>query len=463
MARDMDERAAVTSGSGPDPVEGAEGADLREAAGKDAATEATATTDPVGDEPAAPEAGEGELPGGDSPIDTPSDGPAGRRSRKGAGIIVGIAAAALVVAALGAPRCAAETPRASGEAKAPEAVSEEGTDLDSGAVETMMDGMGVPESSSVRVVVEGKHVIVYEEAQLVDKLVAERTYDRAYELAGEVKESQAETVTWVLDNGKGATAAVTIKVDDDRDESKAPTDVAGKLASAEGYSLNEGAYDPVKSTVKEPAAGEMPVSTEGDELVKPAKKAEETPASESSSRTPSTDAAASTSSGRNTSSSSSSSGTSMTRDSGSSSSSSSSRPSSSGSSSGSSSSSSSSSEPAKHWVEEKGHWEDTYESQEVKTGTRWVVDQAAWDEDVYETITVWYTSDGMRFTDPNELDSYMYEQLLNDNYLSSGVVSEEVWTGTVHHDEVGHYEDVYETQQVKTGSTWVVDVPGHWE
>ena len=29
--------------------------------------------------------------------------------------------------------------------------------------------------------------------------------------------------------------------------------------------------------------------------------------------------------------------------------------------------------------------------------------------------------------------------------------------------EQGHYEDVYESQQVKTGRRWVVDVPGHWE
>ena len=408
----------------------------------------------------------------DSPsLDQPTEeqrGGGGRRKRLAA------CAAALAVAALVAggawyastsakttepvPTTQAEAPKKEKRdtQRAPESQKREVTSaIDTEAATAIVNDMGLPKTSRVKVDAADRRVVVVEEAELVDKLVAERAFDRAYEMAGLVEESQAESVTWVLDNGKGAEAAVTVAVEDGRDESKAPTDVAGKLATAEGYALSEGAYAPVKDVVKEPTAGETPVSTSGDELVEPAKKAEESKADTSapSNRTPSDSQQEGSQQGSSASRTPSSSGTSMTRDTNSSSSSSS----------GSSSSSSAPAEPAKRWVEEQGHWEDVYESQEVKTGTRWVVDQEAWDEDVYETRSYWAFSDGYTTESEEDGRNYMYQKKIEGNPVTGGVVTDQVYAGTIHHDEVGHYEDVYETQQVKTGSNWVVDVPGHWE
>lgn len=111
------------------------------------------------------------------------------------------------------------------------------------------------------------------------------------------------------------------------------------------------------------------------------------------------------------------------------------------------------------WVPEQGHYEDVYESQEVKTGQRWVEDSAAWDEQVPDGERI-VCSDGTVWHDMGSCDAHMEEVALAGGSVSYRVETE---YRTVHHDATGHYEDIYESQQVKTGRRWVVDVPGHWE
>lgn len=123
-------------------------------------------------------------------------------------------------------------------------------------------------------------------------------------------------------------------------------------------------------------------------------------------------------------------------------------------------SSSSSSKPAeksKKWVPEQGHYEDVTEQVWV---SNWV------EEPVYETkkvcVGMYYVfpEDGYKTTDPDDSFNHGIELMkkgYNGNY---------------------HYEDIYETQTVQTGTKkvdkggyqtkvtgkkWVVDVPGHYE
>jgi hypothetical protein len=347
--------------------------------------------------------------------------------------------------------------------------------IDQDGVAALVNDMALPQTSKVTVAVSDRRVIVTESCDLVAKLVPERACDRAAGLARLLDATLADTVTWVLDNGKGATAAVTVAVGDTG--TTEGRGVAEKLAASVGYALNEGAYEPVCDVVKEPTGGVEPTSAEGDPLLTPAvARQAETTGSASSSRAPSetkdegaaerttsTSTSAGTTSGSSRTPSGSTSSSSTSGTTSGTTSSSSGRSGSSGSSS-SETGSASSSEPTKHWVEEQGHWEDTYEEREVRTGTRWVVDKEAWDEEVTEQITTYVCSDGHEAATAEEADAYVAAALENDGTeITYETVVANVVTDVIRHEEQGHYEDAYETQKVKTGTKWVVDVEGHWE
>ncbi len=95
------------------------------------------------------------------------------------------------------------------------------------------------------------------------------------------------------------------------------------------------------------------------------------------------------------------------------------------------------------------NWQPQY-----STESTYVVDQAAWDETVsepvYETIdkTICNTC-GVDIT--GQIDDHVYNHMVNGENGSYRVESETIQTGTntytIHHDEVGHYED----SQVLTG------------
>ena len=114
------------------------------------------------------------------------------------------------------------------------------------------------------------------------------------------------------------------------------------------------------------------------------------------------------------------------------------------------------------WVKEQGHWEDEY-GLELKAVKRWVVDKAAWDEEVYETYSVYVTSDGMEFLTSEEMAEYTKRKLIEEGInLSDGVVQRKRVVDTIHHEEEGHWEEGYVPEQIVVGQKWVVDAKGHW-
>ena len=355
-------------------------------------------------------------------------------------------------------------------------------------VRSALESMGLSGSSQIKIEVSDRQVIVTEEVELADAVVAERAFDRAEELAESIDATRADTVTWVADNGKGAKAAVTVDADTSKVEKAAPKDVAAKLNAAVGYAISDKAYEPVKAQVKTPSAGEVPKGGDGKELVTPAKAevteaASRKPAEKADSSTNDTTkqatedggngkAASETSNGGSSNSGNSGNTTSNNGNSGSSSSSSgSSSGDSSNSGSGGSSSSNSSGgsgggspEPQLHWVDEQGHYEDVYEAREVCVGNHYVVDTSAWDEPVYDSVLVYACNCGYETTSPSDMRAHSEQHLDNgDGMVGMGQYYRDDIVDYIHHDEVGHWVNDYETQQVNVGQRWVVDVPGHWE
>lgn len=93
--------------------------------------------------------------------------------------------------------------------------------------------------------------------------------------------------------------------------------------------------------------------------------------------------------------------------------------------------------------EEKGHCES------VKVGTKTVVDEEAWDENVYEDIII--CSDcGYETTSTSDIREHIAD--VHDCEASYGVVSEVV--DTIHHPASTHEEDVYEDQWVVDSGAW---------
>lgn len=93
--------------------------------------------------------------------------------------------------------------------------------------------------------------------------------------------------------------------------------------------------------------------------------------------------------------------------------------------------------------EEKGHYES------VKVGTKTVVDEEAWDENVYEDIII-CSNCGYETTSASDIREHIAD--VHDCEASYGVVSEVV--DTIHHPASTHEEDVYEDQWVVDSGAW---------
>ena len=93
--------------------------------------------------------------------------------------------------------------------------------------------------------------------------------------------------------------------------------------------------------------------------------------------------------------------------------------------------------------EEKGHYES------VKVGTKTVVDEEAWDEDVYKDVDI-CSACGYETTSDDDMVEHLAD--VHDFEASYGVVSEVV--DTIHHPASTHEEDVYEDQWVVDSEAW---------
>ena len=91
----------------------------------------------------------------------------------------------------------------------------------------------------------------------------------------------------------------------------------------------------------------------------------------------------------------------------------------------------------------KHTWVDVTEERWVSNSV-WVVDQAAWDEQV-ATGSVWHCNCGATFNSASAIAAHAEEMALQGSFNHGSWV--ETIYGTVHHDEVGHWEDQghYET------------------
>lgn len=107
------------------------------------------------------------------------------------------------------------------------------------------------------------------------------------------------------------------------------------------------------------------------------------------------------------------------------------------------SSSGSTSKPShKHtWVEQT--------AQKWVPNNVWVVDKAAWDEHVPGKAYVQCTC-GARFNNEYDWGSHSEDAMLNGDFSHSYSVKREPGT-TIHHDEVGHWEDRGRNETVVTG------------
>ena len=79
----------------------------------------------------------------------------------------------------------------------------------------------------------------------------------------------------------------------------------------------------------------------------------------------------------------------------------------------------------------------------------WVVDKAAWDEHVLGKAYVQCTC-GARFNNEYDWGSHSEDAMLNGDFSHSYSVKREPGT-TIHHDEVGHWEDRGRNETVVTG------------
>ena len=121
-----------------------------------------------------------------------------------------------------------------------------------------------------------------------------------------------------------------------------------------------------------------------------------------------------------------------------------------------------------HWVTEtirheaEGHYETETETRNIFIGQVWVVDQEGYQEPETQVYTCscgaqFSSYDGWQAHNNAWLEAGGYEATGRDcsSYSSTTVGGE--W-----HDEVGHYEDEYETQEIVVSEFWVVDQPA-WD
>ena len=83
------------------------------------------------------------------------------------------------------------------------------------------------------------------------------------------------------------------------------------------------------------------------------------------------------------------------------------------------------------------------------TEQRWVVDQAAWDEDVYKTNIV--CSCGKTWPSTTAWGNHCEELMLNGG--GCRYQSKPIYVETIHHEEIGHYETVTTGQRCSCGAT----------
>ena len=83
------------------------------------------------------------------------------------------------------------------------------------------------------------------------------------------------------------------------------------------------------------------------------------------------------------------------------------------------------------------------------TGQRWVVDQAAWDEDVYKTNLI--CSCGLTWSSGTEWSRHNEQLMLDGGGCRHQ--SKPIYVETIHHEEVGHYETVTTGYKCSCGAT----------
>ncbi len=285
--------------------------------------------------------------------------------------------------------------------------------------------LGMGDAASLVTEVKDGDVIVSERHGLADKYVAERTFDRALKLADGIGGERAKTVTWVIDNGKDAKAAVTVKADTSGIDKDSLTNVAKKLESAEAYTLSDKAYEPIKDRVQSRSVGTTPTGVDGNDITIPSKAPQETKqAAQPKTDTPATETEAPKTEDTPTEKTE----TTETETETTKTESTDSEP----------SSTPTTDNSGRHWVEEQYHWEDVYDDFQV--GTRYVVDKEAYREDV----PVWIGPDGQTYNDQSSAPEGSTQQIVS-----------------IYHEEEGHEEPIYEKyvkERVK-----VVDVEGHYE
>ena len=108
------------------------------------------------------------------------------------------------------------------------------------------------------------------------------------------------------------------------------------------------------------------------------------------------------------------------------------------------------------WVEqtETIHHDETGHFEEVKTGTRTVVDEEAYEEPVYQMKCV-CSACGYEADSVDEIGSHMdshYDPELG--YIDASYSVQEVVTDVIHHPEVSHEEPVYEEQWIIDSEAW---------
>ena len=108
------------------------------------------------------------------------------------------------------------------------------------------------------------------------------------------------------------------------------------------------------------------------------------------------------------------------------------------------------------WVEQTKtvHHDETGHYEEVRTGTRTVVDEEAYDEPVYEMKCV-CSACGYEADSVDEIGGHLdshYDPGLG--YIDASYSVQEVVTDIIHHEEVSHEEPVYEQQWVVDSEAW---------
>lgn len=113
----------------------------------------------------------------------------------------------------------------------------------------------------------------------------------------------------------------------------------------------------------------------------------------------------------------------------------------------------------RHWVDEKGHWENTTEQVWVPNVVT-VVDTPATTKKVYDHSEYRFEYDGYTTTSESDCDAHAKTLLIAghpSNYSGKDVYTTQTVPAVTHTEDHGHYETKV------TGKKWVVDVAGHWE